>query len=547
MTKKWIRQLLPIGVLMLLSVVIILPYFYKGFFPSHDGEWAVVRLSEMFREIRDAQFPARYSTYLNFGHGYPLFNFAYPFPYYLGLPFVLSGFGYVNTIKLIFASTVPVSALGMYFVGKRLWENTFAAFIASILFIFVPYRFLDLYVRGSIGESIAFAIVPWLLFSGLKISEKKNAFWIGIFALLLAALLTAHNIMGLYFAPIVLTLISIKWVTEKNANWRSLATSTILGASAAAFFIFPALYEKQFIYLAEIPIADRSLYWVQPQDLLFSPWGYGTPTENDAFTYQIGYASIAALLLAGVILVKRMIRREQVKKDLFALAVLTTSLFLIFMMFSPSAILWENLPLLKEINYPWTLLGPLTFLAALAGGYTLKHAKWQRVLSIAFILLAIGTTLSYANPKEYVDRGEGYYTTNDATTTSSREYTPLWVKELPLTRPEKGAEIVRGEGEVSVTSHKSNEIIINYTGTENSLIRINTIYYPGWRIDSANGELFPGFDNPRGLMEFEASGKGTVRAFLKEPPYRQVANLITLVAIITSILFLIKGVYQWKK
>ena len=71
-----------------MSVPLILPYFKSGFFPTHDGEWAVVRLAEMYREIKDFQFPARFSGYLNFEYGYPLFNFAYPMPYYFGLIFI---------------------------------------------------------------------------------------------------------------------------------------------------------------------------------------------------------------------------------------------------------------------------------------------------------------------------------------------------------------------------------------------------------------------------------------------------------------------------
>ena len=69
---------------LIFSIPLLLPYFHSGFFPTHDGEWSVVRLTDMYRELKDLQFPARYSGNLNFGYGYPLFEFAYPLPYYLG-------------------------------------------------------------------------------------------------------------------------------------------------------------------------------------------------------------------------------------------------------------------------------------------------------------------------------------------------------------------------------------------------------------------------------------------------------------------------------
>ena len=61
-----------LGILVLAIVIcfpLILPYFKAGFFPTHDGEWAVVRLSDMYREIKNLQFTARYSGYLNFEYG----------------------------------------------------------------------------------------------------------------------------------------------------------------------------------------------------------------------------------------------------------------------------------------------------------------------------------------------------------------------------------------------------------------------------------------------------------------------------------------------
>src|SRR3989338_3791152 len=100
------KQFKNIVVILLISFVIslplILPYFKSGYFPTHDGEWAVVRLSEMYREFKSFEIPARYSTYLNFQYGYPLFNFTYPLPYYLGLVFVFLKLGFITSIKILF-------------------------------------------------------------------------------------------------------------------------------------------------------------------------------------------------------------------------------------------------------------------------------------------------------------------------------------------------------------------------------------------------------------------------------------------------------------
>jgi hypothetical protein len=49
MLKKLLFQTLPFLIILLLCVPVILPYFNSGYFPTHDGEWAVVRLGDMFR------------------------------------------------------------------------------------------------------------------------------------------------------------------------------------------------------------------------------------------------------------------------------------------------------------------------------------------------------------------------------------------------------------------------------------------------------------------------------------------------------------------
>src|SRR5438309_1338641 len=132
----------------LLSVPLILPYIHTGYFPTHDGEWAIVRLGDMFRSLRDHQFPVRYSGYLNFGYGYPLFNFTYPAPYYVGVLFHFLKFGFVDTVKLLFALSVFVSAIGMYLLSNEIWKNRFSGVISAIFYIYFPYRIVDLYARG---------------------------------------------------------------------------------------------------------------------------------------------------------------------------------------------------------------------------------------------------------------------------------------------------------------------------------------------------------------------------------------------------------------
>ena len=61
-------------------------------------------------------------------------------------------------------------------------------------------------------------------------------------------------------------------------------------------------------------------------------------------------------------------------------------------------------------------------------------------------MLALILYLPLAKPSEYVDRGDGYYFTNDGTTTSSSELMPLWVKSFPCQRPAEKVLVVEWAG-----------------------------------------------------------------------------------------------------
>ena len=184
---------------------VILPYLREGYFPTHDGEWAVVRLTDMFRTLRDFQIPARYSGNLNFGYGYPLFNFVYPFPYYFGTFMHFLGFGFVNTIKILFAASVFLSAFFMFFASRILWKNTWAGVISMIMYTYFPYRMVDLYVRGSIGESLSFVLFPLLFYLAIKLVDKASVFLVGGIGISVGVLIMTHNIMTVLFKPIFIT------------------------------------------------------------------------------------------------------------------------------------------------------------------------------------------------------------------------------------------------------------------------------------------------------------------------------------------------------
>ncbi|HVZ58486.1 MAG TPA: 6-pyruvoyl-tetrahydropterin synthase-related protein [Patescibacteria group bacterium] len=545
MSKKFSSPGFVLLIVLFCVFPIILPYLHKGYFPTHDGEWAVVRLGDMFRELKDHQFPARYSGNLNFEYGYPLFNFTYPAPYYIGVAFHFFHLGFVNTIKLLFALSVLFSAGGMFVLSRLIWKNNWAAFTSSFLYSYYPYRIVDLYARGSIGESLSFALFPFIIYFVLKtFEEKKKRVYFAMAVISYVGLILTHNIMALLFSPVLMVII----ITALSQNeWKKSLRALsfiVLSYALAAFFFLPALFEKNNILLSYIPIADRNIYFVHLAQLLLPKWGYGLPDHPDGFSYQMGWAQILVLIVVLLLIIYGMLK----KKNYFASfetkvvgVLVTMSVLSILLMFSFSAVVWQ-LPFLKEINYPWTLLGILGFLVSLSAGFLWTKFKAGKYILIVCCALAIFMILPYAKPSEFFDKGDGYYLTNEGTTTSSQELMPLWVKTQPTQSPAQKVEVISGSSKIDNVHTQSNLTTFSLTSERSSTVRINTIYYPGWKIlvDSMPTKI--SYSNSQGVMDITIpKGQHQVQAIFNETPLRLVSDIISMGGLAILVFLVVLG------
>ncbi len=527
---------------LLISVPVILPFFREGYFPTHDGEWSVVRLGDMFRTLRDFQFPARYSGNLNFGYGYPLFNFVYPFPYYLGVLLHLLGMGFVDVIKTLFAASVLFSGFFMFLASRLLWKNTWAGIISAIMYIYFPYRMVDLYVRGSIGESLSLALFPFLFYLGIKLIDKFSVVLVCGIAGLVAVLIMTHNIMAVLFMPAYIVFVASQIILKNKKAIKPFFLSIILGLGISAFFWIPALFEKSYILLSQTPIADRNLYFVKLEQLIFPKWGYGVPTDLSGFSYQFGLAHLATFFIVVLSLFFSFIKNKGFKGSWLQIEFLLTliSLFFIFLLFKPSNFLWQNLPFLSEINYPWIVLGVLGFLVSLLAGFLCKRNA-GRYAVIFLAIIAVCIVLPYAKPQQYIDNPDSYYLTNDATTTSSNELMPLWVKKVPSQRAVNKVEIIEGNASVRNVFSNSKQITFSVDALSQSIVRINTIYFPGWRVtvDKINAPI--SYANEKGVMDISViSGKHNVSLDFGETQLRLISDIISMLSIFTLLFFMIK-------
>src|SRR3989338_10345632 len=120
-----------IFLIIVFSLIALWPFFKKGYFVSHDGEWMVIRFSAFHQALASGQIPVRFVDRLNNNYGYPVLNFLYPLPFYLAEIPKLLGFGFVDSIKIIFVASTFASAFAMYWALIQIFTK-WAAFAGAI-------------------------------------------------------------------------------------------------------------------------------------------------------------------------------------------------------------------------------------------------------------------------------------------------------------------------------------------------------------------------------------------------------------------------------
>src|SRR3990167_6292750 len=218
-----------------LSLLALWPFFKKGYFETHDGDWFIIRFSAFHQTLAAGQFPVRFVDRLNNNFGYPVFNFLYPLPFYFAEIPKLLGFNFQESIKIISVLSTVFSVVAMYWALSQKFSKE-ASLAGAIIYLFIPYRFVDLYVRGSFGENVAFLFIPLILGSIFKVT-KGNKLFLPILTFFVAGLILSHNVMAMIFVP---TLFLVGMVVSK-AEKLKIAGAFFVGFLISIFFWFPAL------------------------------------------------------------------------------------------------------------------------------------------------------------------------------------------------------------------------------------------------------------------------------------------------------------------
>lgn len=519
--KKFVEKYWPYITIFLLSFLITWPLFVPGYFSHHD-DLQVMRIFEMRRCFADFQIPCRWSPDVGFGFGSPLFNFYGPFPYYLGA--ILSYFiGFIGAAKALFFLPLVFGGIGMYLLAKELFGKI-PGLVASILYLFAPYRALDAYVRGAVGESFALALIPFVFYLFLKLKKENGRKYFVLATIFTFLFLVSHNIMTLLFTPLI-----ILWVLKSKKAILSL----LLAFGLASFFLLPAFFEKNLVQTEALTRAElnfRAQFVKVSQLFTDRSWNYSgsQPLSANTIAYQIGWPH---WWLVGFAFFIFLVNKNRKSVILFAFLLLTFSLG-VFMTHNKSAPIWEKINILVFVQFPWRFLSIVIFSGSLIGAYftTFFKNNLQKNISILIVATTILLNWQYFKPEHFYKNvtSESKLTGTsfvDQQKGALLDYLPLTALE-PRQLPDKIDNFI----------YKSNWWELKIKINKEAQVEVPVFYFPGWQVN------YPSKIGTIGKIAIDLPiGEHIVIGKFKNTPIRTLGNTITFISFLSLVFIYAKS------
>lgn len=582
----WGRRVLPSAMLFLLGLFVALPLWGPGFLNTRgggDSPFLLLRVHQLTADLRAGHFPARWMPDAAYGLGYPFFNYYAALPYYLAAILHLLGIDLLGAIKLaqtVFSVAAPLAAYGW---ARRHVGGRAAAWLVGVAYAVAPFHLVNLYVRGdSFSEFAAFAFYPLLLWGLDHLAEEPEARRVAFPALAYGGLVLTHNISALIFSPFAL-LYFLAQVGRARVNRRRLLILGVaafgLGLALAAGFWIPALLETDLVQLTAQTTGYffygghfRGANLVQRSLLFDYEIGEGrTP-------FAMGLVQAAVTALGVVVLLARWVRYRRVRWiEGVGLAGLVLSTWMITPLSRP---LWDHLPLLPMVQFPWRFLSIQSLFTALTVGTLVAdhrgsaeeaerynetslraprlpdRATWPMTVVLALSLTVAG--LGDLRP-DYIPIAAEEFTaeqlqlyemfTGNVGSTIRYEYLPREVVPRPWTGPSlfdpdrpPGPRPLEGTllAAYEVVHEPVRRVWEVTVGEEGGQIAFPLYWWPGWRatVDGEPAAVGPAPDSGWATVPVPP-GRHTVTLRLGHTPLRAGAEGVSLLAAGVLLLLLI--------
>lgn len=509
-----------INLILLLLIITFLPLISiirPGSYESGDLSYHVKFAMPFFDNITQGNFLPRWMENNCSGYGCPAYIFIFLLSHYLISGFHFLGFSFIDSAKIVTATSFLLSGLGMfYWIKDELGEKP--AFAAAIFYLFAPYHLIDLHFRVSIAELVSMAILPFLFLATKRLIEKRLFFYFIYTSILFSLLIISHQVTSFASFPLLIIYGFGVWIRNRKKNIKGfllMFVSYITGILLTAFYWFPIFIESKYtLYNLENQITFHNF-----NDFFYSPnkFGFLFQGHMGGLYTVIGYTQWLVVIIGLYILLKIKLK----KKEKILLAGSLSIFFILFiMMQSITKPIWDIMPIIKNFQFSWRLSIEAIIAVAIIAAIVVKTYSNRRFFIILCFVTIAYTILNWANRGAVPQITDAVLRNQPVWNDYPGQIdvlTPIWVdiyKPWIGTIPKNHADILSGKAQIVEISHliTRHEYVVD--AKTKTKIKENTFYFPGWELLLNNKEAkinytnkqYPGvitFDLDKGLYKVE--------------------------------------------
>ncbi len=545
------KDIIYITILMILSGIGVHRIWYSGcIWETHDLPFNLARFAATAHCFDEGQFCPVWSRELNSGYGYPLLLFYPPLTSQI-VAFLhwLFGIPILTSTKLLIGVGILISNLFTYLLGKRLWDRP-GGFMAAILYMYLPYHQITVLIRGAIAEFLAQGMIPGVFLMFLSIDGKEKRFIITS-TVISAILMLTHNATWLIVMPCIAGMMSISAIKTRNPSIMFHTIGAIvLSMGITAYYWLPALMEKQYVAIDNLIQQTHLSYrhhFVSFAHLFHPSWGYA----------GLGH-TLTILFIASLIL--PLFSPFQIKYGRWILHTFhVISITLIGFTTGYSRLIWDHIPILQFIQFPWRLTGCAGFSAAVCAPIVLTPFKKKMTV---WIILALSTVTAIWGARYHYFRSISLYSESSALSPSNLIESGTTAVVGDEYRPKDSVVNPRdrwGIRKESITGLSDSAIIIGETDTQTSVsfhvisnsastIRFNCLYFPGWHAMLDEQTALPIEKEPEtGLMMIRVpAGDHFIQFDFKLTAIQKTGIIIAFISVLIFLFLAVRGSFYEK-
>ncbi len=541
--RGWLAAL---GVSLGTALLVIAPFFWLGNASGHDFGFHAASWLDAAGQWKEGIAYPRWTEWANHGFGEPRFIFYPPLSWMLG-----AALGFVapwNSVPGVFIVIVQtIAGLCAFVLGRRFLPRG-AALFGAACYAANPYALLIVYLRSDFAELLACALLPLVLLGALQvcglmeIRGRSHPRAVAIFAVVFAAVWLANAPAGVLASYSVMFIFVWAAFTEGSSRplWRG-AAGVALGFGLASFYLLPAAYEQRWVNIAQALSPG-----LQPSDNFL--YTMTNDPEHNVFNWIASSTAILLIVMTGIASIaahQRAAKEEQggearkLWRVLLGLSAAATLL-----MIRISAILWEQLPKLRFVQFPWRWMAILAvpYAIFLAQAVTRRKTGW--IWGVVALAVAGGTGTVLVQQawwdsedipvlREAIANDQGFEGTD--------EYDPLGDDRSNLPEKAPAVQILPAEesegrapqARIAIQKWTAEERIVAVISNEPLRVGLRLLNYPAWRLEVNGKAVTPQRTETNGQMILLLSpGTQRITARFVRTPDRTLGSAISVLSVL---------------